>query len=76
VAPLASDDSKAAMIWIQGKMRDNPEDMTARLRVKGVRTTLVTLEREDHKDTVPSFGTVGSTLANAVLKMIEEARGS
>lgn len=60
----------------EGKMRDNAEVMTAQLRAKGVKTTLIALEGEDHKDTVLSFGTVDSTLSNAVLKMIEDAKGS
>lgn len=54
----------------EGKMRDSAEELARQLQTKGVDTRLLVLQGEDHKDTALSFGTDGSTLANAVLQLI------
>jgi acetyl esterase/lipase len=59
----------------EGKMRLSAEALAEQLQVKGVKTRLLVLEGEDHKDTALSFGTDGSTLANAVLQLIGNQDG-
>lgn len=54
----------------EGKMRDSAEELARQLQAREVKTRLLVLQGEDHKDTALSFGADGSTLANAVLQMI------
>src|SRR5690606_29915236 len=59
----------------EGKMRDSAEELAKQLQAKGVKTRLLVLQGEDHKDTALSFGAHGSTLANAVLQLIGVREG-
>jgi acetyl esterase/lipase len=54
----------------EGKARAPAEALAEQLKAKGVKTRVLSLEGEDHKDTALNFGTDGSTLANAVLELI------
>jgi arylformamidase len=55
----------------EGKMRASAEELQQRLNAKGVSSRLLVLEGADHKDTVLALGEPGSSLAAAVLEMIE-----
>jgi len=55
----------------EGKMRASAETLQQQLSAKGVQSRLLVLEGADHKDTVLALGDPGSSLATAVLDMIE-----
>lgn len=55
----------------EGKMRASAEDVQQRLTARGVDSRLLVLEGAEHKDTVLALGDPGSSLAAAVLEMIE-----
>lgn len=50
--------------------REPSRELAEALQAKGVTVTFLALEGEDHKDTVKSLGTAGSSLFEAVLGMI------
>jgi acetyl esterase/lipase len=55
----------------EGKMRASAEALQQQLSAKGVDSRLLVLEGADHKDTVLALGDPSSSLATAVLEMIQ-----
>jgi acetyl esterase/lipase len=52
------------------RMQDSAQTLVQRLQARPIKTRLLALPGENHRDTALSFGTSDSTLANAVLELI------